>query len=74
MAGVAVAAMNTLSQFGAFVAPWLWGISKDRTGTYHLGLMLVPIAFAAAAAVTLNLRHQIRAKVRISRDAALARI
>jgi ACS family tartrate transporter-like MFS transporter len=72
MAGVAVAAMNTLSQLGAFVAPWLWGVSKDRTGSYHLGLMLVPIAFALAAAVMLNLRHQIHTKLRLSREAALA--
>jgi ACS family tartrate transporter-like MFS transporter len=71
MAGVAVAAVNTLCQFGAFLAPWLWGISKDRTGTYHLGLMLVPIAFVAAAAVTLTLRHQIRANVRMPREAAV---
>jgi ACS family tartrate transporter-like MFS transporter len=74
MAGVAVAAMNTLCQLGAFVGPWLWGISKDRTGTYHLGLMLVPLAFVAAMAVTLNLRHQLRAKLRLSRAAALAGI
>lgn len=73
MSGVAIAAVNTLSQFGAFVAPWLWGISKDRSGTYHLSLLLVPIAFAAAAAVTLNLRHQIRAQGRMARAAALAR-
>jgi ACS family tartrate transporter-like MFS transporter len=74
MAGVAVAAVNTVNQLGAFVGPWLWGISKDRMGTYHLGLMLLPIAFAMATAITLNLRRQLRAKARMSREAALAAI
>ena len=74
MAGVAVAAVNTMNQLGAFVGPWLFGIGKDRTGNYHLGLMLLPLAFVAATAVALNLRHQIRAKARRYREAALAAI
>ena len=38
MVAVAMAAVNTLSQLGAFVAPTLWGMSKDSTGSYHFGL------------------------------------
>jgi len=71
MIGVAMAAVNTMSQLGAFVGPWLLGISKDRTGTYHLGLMLLPVAFVAATAVALNLRRQLRAQARRSVEPAL---
>ena len=62
MAGVTMAAVNTLCQLGAFVEPWLLGISKDRTGTYRLGLMLLPVAFVAATGVALNVRRQLRAR------------
>lgn len=59
MVAVAMAAVNTLSQLGAFVAPTLWGISKDATGSYHLGLTIVPVAFLASAAIALVLRQQV---------------
>jgi ACS family tartrate transporter-like MFS transporter len=62
MVAVAVACVNTLAQLGAFVVPVLWGISKDSTGSYHLGLTLLPLLFLASGAITLNLRHQIRRK------------
>ena len=72
MAGVAVGAVNSLSQLGAFVAPWLWGISKDRTGGYHAGLLLLPVAFVAATALALNLRRQLRARSAANATATLA--
>lgn len=56
---VAMAAVNTLSQLGAFVAPTLWGMSKDATGSYHHGLALVPVAFLASAAMAMMLRRQV---------------
>jgi ACS family tartrate transporter-like MFS transporter len=62
MVAVAVACINTLAQLGAFVVPVLWGISKDSSGSYHFGLTLIPLLFVASAAITLNLRHQIRRK------------
>ena len=62
MVAVAMAAVNTLSQLGAFAAPPLWGISKDATGSYHFGLTLVPIAFLIATAIALLVRRQVRAK------------
>ena len=62
MVAVAVASINTLAQLGAFVVPVLWGISKDSSGSYHFGLTLIPLLFVASAAITLNLRHQIRRK------------
>ena len=62
MVAVAVAVINTLAQLGAFVVPVLWGISKDSTGSYHFGLTLLPLVFLASAAITVNLRRQVRRK------------
>ena len=62
MVAVAVACINTLAQLGAFIVPVLWGISKDSTGSYHLGLTLLPILFIVSGAIVMNLRRQIRRK------------
>ena len=62
MVAVAMGAVNTLSQLGAFIGPWMWGISKDVTGTYHLGLMLLPVAFLLAAGATLSLGRRLTEK------------
>jgi MFS transporter, ACS family, tartrate transporter len=72
MVGVAAGAVNTLAQLGAFIGPWLWGIARDATGTYHLGLMLLPVAFATATATALVLRRQLRANGPRSVDALTA--
>jgi ACS family tartrate transporter-like MFS transporter len=60
MVPVAVACINTLAQLGAFVVPILWGISKDSTGSYHAGLVAVPLLFIVSGAIALNVRHQVR--------------
>ena len=71
MVAVGMAAVNTLSQLGAFVSPTLWGISKDATGSYHMGLTLVPAAFLVASGIALAVLFQVRTKdVRIPRPAA----
>jgi ACS family tartrate transporter-like MFS transporter len=62
MVAVAIAVTNTLAQLGAFVVPILWGISKDSTGSYHLGMTLVPLVFIASTAIAIGLRHQVRRK------------
>jgi len=54
---VTVAAINSLGQVGSFLFPWLWGLAKDGTGGFHLGLTLLPAAFLAAAAVVMGLRQ-----------------
>lgn len=59
---VAMAAVNTLSQLGAFVAPTLWGISKDATGSYHAGMTIVPVAFLVSVGIAIALRQQVRHK------------
>ncbi|MEO5809865.1 MAG: MFS transporter [Sphingomicrobium sp.] len=62
MVAVAMAAVNTLSQLGAFAVPALWGMSKDSTGSFHLGMMLVPVAFVVATGIGILLLSQVRAK------------
>jgi ACS family tartrate transporter-like MFS transporter len=54
---VTVAAINGLGQVGSFLFPWLWGLAKDSTGGFHLGLSLLPVAFLIAAAVVIGLRQ-----------------
>ena len=49
---VGAAAINTLSQIGAFVTPFAWGALKDATGDYRAGLFML---FALAVALTLLL-------------------
>jgi nitrate/nitrite transporter NarK len=51
-----------MAQLGAFVTPVIWGISKDSTGSYHLGLTLIPLLFITGAAIAIHLRRQIRLK------------
>ena len=54
---VSFAALNTIGQVGAFVGPWLWGVAADRTGSFQLGLAVVPFVLAAAVAIVMAMRH-----------------
>ena len=56
-AAVTVAAINGLGQLGSFLFPWLWGLAKDATGGFHLGLSLLPAAYLTAAVIVMVLRH-----------------
>lgn len=55
---VSVAAINALGSLASFAAPWLWGIAKDATGGYGLGISVLPVAYLIAAAIVLALRYQ----------------
>jgi MFS transporter, ACS family, tartrate transporter len=55
-AAASFAAINCIGQLGSAVAPYLWGLAKDATGHYQLGLTLLPIPFALGAAILLYLR------------------
>lgn len=60
---VGAAAINTISQIGAFVTPFAWGASKDATGNFNAGLIGLFVMSAAVAGLTLILRRQIRGKM-----------
>jgi ACS family tartrate transporter-like MFS transporter len=57
---VAIAAINTIGMIGSFVAPILWGWAKDLSGSYDLGLRLLPVGFALAGLIVLLLRRAVR--------------
>jgi ACS family tartrate transporter-like MFS transporter len=57
---VCAAAINSLANIGSFVTPYLWGAAKDATGSYHLGLMVLPVGYLVAAGLILNLRRKVR--------------
>jgi ACS family tartrate transporter-like MFS transporter len=45
--GVGYAMINSIAQAGAFVSPILFGMAKDATGSYDLGLSLLPLSQVA---------------------------
>lgn len=57
---VSVAAINSIGQFGSFLFPALWGKAHDMTGSYGLGLSLLPVAFGLAAVMVFALWLQVR--------------
>ncbi len=57
---VASAAANSLANVGGFIAPFLWGAARDATGSYRLGLMVLPAVYLLAAALIFNMRRQVR--------------
>lgn len=57
---VGSAAINTMSQIGAFVMPYAWGLAKDATGGYQAGLL----GLAAAVIVALLIAVAVHAQVR----------
>ena len=56
---VSVAAINSVGQVGSFISPYLWGIARDATGDFRLGISLLPIGFIAAAVIVLCLSRQV---------------
>lgn len=60
---VTVAAINGLGQVGSFLMPFAWGIVRDATGDFHVGLTALIVPYVAAALIVLGLRreHQRRA-------------
>ena len=57
---VSLAAINAIGQSGSFFSPYAWGLAKDYTGSFHAGLLALPIAYIVATAITLHLRSRAR--------------
>jgi MFS transporter, ACS family, tartrate transporter len=60
-AAVGIAAMGSIGMLGAFVGPVVWGILKDRTGSFQAGLATLGGACLIAAIVLSIIRHRARA-------------
>jgi ACS family tartrate transporter-like MFS transporter len=65
-----VAAINAIGMIGSFLAPYAWGLMKDRTGDYAAGLMVLPVMFFLAAGIVLWLRSSAKREVVLSLKAA----
>lgn len=57
---VGAAAINTISQIGAFVTPFAWGAAKDATGSFQAGLIGLLAMTMMLGAATLYLRWQLQ--------------
>jgi ACS family tartrate transporter-like MFS transporter len=67
---VGAAAINTLSQIGAFVTPFAWGALKDATGDYRVGLCLLFVMAASLSLLLFWLCGQFRRASLIARPAS----
>jgi len=54
------AAINTVSQLGAFLMPYAWGAARDASGGFGIGLIGLAIASTLAVLVALAARSQAR--------------
>lgn len=61
---IGAAAINTVSQFGAFLAPFAFGASRDATGSYTAGLLALPVLLMMALGVGVAVRQRLAAAVR----------
>lgn len=59
-AAVGIAAINTIGMTGSFLAPMAWGVLRDHTGGYQLGISLLPIPLVIGATIMLVLRFMTR--------------
>lgn len=56
---IGAAAINTISQIGAFVAPYGWGMAKDATGSFQPALITLAFIALIIAALLMLLRRQV---------------
>ena len=56
---VGAAAINTLGNIGAFVMPYGWGVARDATGNFQVGLMALTAATVLSGALILLLRSRV---------------
>ncbi|HWG20006.1 MAG TPA: MFS transporter [Terracidiphilus sp.] len=56
-AATGIAAINTISIFGAFLGPYWMGVARDITGTFERGLLTMAIPMLIATAIMFYLRH-----------------
>ena len=59
---IGAAAINMLSQFGAFLGPYAWGAAKDATGSFEPALIALSIVALAMSCLLVLLRRQVRSK------------
>jgi ACS family tartrate transporter-like MFS transporter len=61
--GVAVAAINGVGQVASFLMPYAWGVAKDFTGDFRVGMMSLTVPYLVAVALVLALRQAHRRRL-----------
>ena len=61
--GVAVAAINGVGQVASFLMPYAWGVAKDFTGDFRVGMMSLTVPYLVAVALVLALRQTHRRRL-----------
>jgi ACS family tartrate transporter-like MFS transporter len=59
-AAAGLAAVGSIGMLGAFMGPFAWGLAKDHTGSYQLGLLCLSFSFMTAALLLLLIRRTTR--------------
>jgi MFS transporter, ACS family, tartrate transporter len=59
-AAVGVAAIGSIGMIGSFLGPYLWGIARDLTGGYRVGLLWLVVAHLIGAAILFVARRGAR--------------
>ncbi|WP_310496221.1 MFS transporter [Sandarakinorhabdus sp.] len=59
---VGVAAVNTFGQFGSFLSISAFGVAKDATGTYDLGLAAMAVSVVIGAGILNHIRRAAQRK------------
>ena len=55
---VGIAAVNTFGQFGSFLSTSAFGVAKDATGSYDLGLAVIAVCVASGALILNQIRRE----------------
>jgi len=67
VAEVGVAAIGSIGMIGAFLGPYTFGWTRDHTGNYTAGLLLVSVLYVGAAAAIFYMRSRLRIPVPVAR-------
>jgi MFS transporter, ACS family, tartrate transporter len=65
-AAVGLAGVGSIGMLGSFAGPIIWGVMKDRTGTFAAGLLTLAIANLIAATLLSIARYRTRTNVAAS--------
>jgi len=58
-AAAGLAAVVSIGMIGAFIAPSAWGVARDMTGSYQVGLVALAAPYTLAALIVMILRKRI---------------
>ena len=59
-AAAGMAFINSVGSLSGYVAPWIFGVVKDATGSFDLGLVALAFMLFVSAGLTLALRKVTR--------------